>query len=183
MQGANAADGSDVRWSEFARWYLVDEPDPTISPYSPLRLSQVKDDADPVRKLDKSNEKRVDAIPVTEDQNSTSERNVNRNDQRPALVHLERPAFADPPEAPGFVAVVSSEKAPDIAEQIAVNVRSKAGEYLQGRRINVRQVDIPGKGIFYRVVIEPSDSRSEAMKTCNKLRALGFKDCFLVAHP
>jgi SPOR domain len=83
----------------------------------------------------------------------------------------------------GIFAVVSSTHARDLAEQIAVEVRAKGAAYLGGKRVNVQETDIPGKGIFYRVLIEPSLGRSEATKICNKLKSLGFVDCFLVAQP
>jgi hypothetical protein len=36
-----ALKGSADRWAEFAGWYLSDEPDPAISPYSPMLRSQL----------------------------------------------------------------------------------------------------------------------------------------------
>jgi hypothetical protein len=83
----------------------------------------------------------------------------------------------------GIFAVVSSTHARDVAEQIAAEVRAKGATYLGAKRVNVRETDIPGKGIFYRVLIEPSSGGSEATKICNKLKSLGFGDCFLIAQP
>jgi hypothetical protein len=115
------------------------------------------------------------AAPVIVERQPPAERNLIGIEARPPSVTDALPS--------GIFAVVSSTRAREFAEQTAAEVRAKGAAYLGAKRVNVHETDIPGKGIFYRVLIEPSSGRSEATKICNKLKSLGFVDCFLVAQP
>lgn len=82
---------------------------------------------------------------------------------------------------PAFWVVVSSTHSQDLAGQVASEVRAQASEYLQNKAVKVRRMDFPGKGTFYRVVIEPPTTRADAIATCVRLGEMGFKDCFPAA--
>jgi WD40 repeat protein len=79
-----------------------------------------------------------------------------------------------------FVAVVSSLRSLEFAQETAAQVRVQAREYLKENAVEIQETLLPGKGVFYRVVIEPGNARSDATAMCANLKAVGFQDCFVV---
>ncbi|MDX1581707.1 MAG: SPOR domain-containing protein, partial [Alphaproteobacteria bacterium] len=69
----------------------------------------------------------------------------------------------------------------ETAEDAWNAARRRFADIMQDKAANIRQVEIPGRGTWYRVRIGPYDSRQAAEVACTDLKERG-QDC-LVATP
>jgi hypothetical protein len=75
-----------------------------------------------------------------------------------------------------LIPLVESFRTPELAAELITELRLHAPLHLADRAA-VRLTYIPGKGTWYRVVIEPPTSRSEVRGVCAGLLVAGFKHC------
>ena len=68
----------------------------------------------------------------------------------------------------------------ETAEDAWNAARRRFADIMQGKAANIRQVDIPGRGTWYRVRIGPYDGRQAADVACTDLKERG-QDCLVVA--
>jgi hypothetical protein len=75
-----------------------------------------------------------------------------------------------------LIPLVESFRTPELAAELIAELRLHAPLHL-AERAGVRLTYLPGKGTWYRVVIEPPTSRSEVRGICAGLVGAGFKHC------
>jgi hypothetical protein len=96
----------------------------------------------------------------------------------------ERAAAVPPPTRPdssptnstaagGYVVQISSQKSDAEAQASNRALQAKYSHLLNGQQPTVRRADLGAKGVFYRSVIGPFASSSEANSLCNGLKAAG----------
>jgi cell division septation protein DedD len=75
--------------------------------------------------------------------------------------------------AGGYVVQISSQKSDAEAQASNRALQAKYSHLLNGQQPTVRRADLGAKGVFYRSVIGPFASSSEANSICNGLKAAG----------
>ena len=117
-----ALKGSADRWAEFAGWYLSDDPDPPISPYSHMLLSQLakKQAADLVRAL-------APASPDATDDGRGGNPNIKLRDfLPPGTLVFERGATApEPPVTSSTGDAVQPDQIPPAASAPVVTAKAE----------------------------------------------------------
>ena len=81
----------------------------------------------------------------------------------------------------GFVAALTSKKSRVEALGAFANLQQSYAD-LQGKVPDVKEVEIPEKGTWYRLVVGPPGSKEAAGDLCKKLKAQGHKDCWVTAY-
>ena len=81
----------------------------------------------------------------------------------------------------GFVAALTSKKSRVEALGAFANLQQTYAD-LQGKVPDVKEVEIPEKGTWYRLVVGPPGSKESASDLCKKLKAQGHKDCWVTAY-
>lgn len=81
---------------------------------------------------------------------------------------------ANSTEAPAY-AQLSSQRSPEVAQQIANDLTARYASLLNGARLEVTRADLGSRGIYYRVRV-PAASRAIATQFCSSVRASGG-DC------
>lgn len=175
---SNATD----RWMQFARWYLLGDADPTISPYSHMRRSILSE------RIARSQAGTFPVpawappqlLPSVESNNIPT--GTLGNVPTPAVSGSTPPPASDAPSSTGgFVSVIGSMETQEGALNLAADVQARAALALESRNVSVMEKMLGGKR-YFRVIIEPSSSRAQAEYVCSQLRNIGFTDCFLAAH-
>jgi hypothetical protein len=94
------------------------------------------------------------------------------------------PAAAAPPPAvttgstaPAYVQL-SSQRTPEAAEATRRDMASRFGGLFGGAQLEIQQVDLGARGIYYRVRL-PAGSLADANALCNQIKANGG-DCFTI---
>lgn len=98
-----------------------------------------------------------------------------------------------PPAAPaatlgdnGFVAVVASVPTSATSREQALkqyaDMHQKYGSVLQGKTPDVRQVSIPEKGDYDRLLVGPPSSKEQAGTLCSELKAAGYTSCWVTPY-
>jgi cell division protein FtsN len=170
------------RWTQFGRWYLSNDPDPTISPYSNLRRSGLAERTS----RDQADTAPMPSWPSPEPPVPVETNNVPTGAlgdvPAPPVSGATPPPLRVTPSLPGtYVAVIGSMERRENALTLAADVEARAGFGLGNRSVKVKEKMLGNKR-YYRVIIEPSSSRAQAEDVCSRLRTLGFKDCFLATH-
>lgn len=82
-------------------------------------------------------------------------------------------SVAQAPQTGSYFVQVSSQKSEEAARQIFADLQKRYGAILGSMTPNIRTVDLPDKGTFYRVRVGPMANRDDANAFCAKLRAAG----------
>lgn len=96
---------------------------------------------------------------------------------RPAAAPAAAPVAQPTTSGGGFVVQVSSQRSADAARASYANLQRRFGSILGGRGADIRQANVPDRGVFYRVRV-PAGSRSDANSLCERLKAAGGS-CFV----
>jgi SPOR domain len=79
----------------------------------------------------------------------------------------------------GFVAaILSTPKGKMEAMRTFADLQTKYPDVLGGKPAEVVEVNVEGKGVWYRAVVGPPGSRSAAAQVCEQLKAAGYNGCF-----
>jgi SPOR domain len=81
----------------------------------------------------------------------------------------------------GYVVQVSSQKSEADAQSSYRSIQSKYSSVLNGQRHSIRRADLGSRGIYYRAMVGPFDSREAAVQLCGSLKAAGG-DCIVQAN-
>ncbi|HTN63201.1 MAG TPA: SPOR domain-containing protein, partial [Devosia sp.] len=81
---------------------------------------------------------------------------------------------APPTNAPAY-AQLSSQRSPEVAQQIANDLSARYAPLLNGVKLEVTRADLGARGIYYRVRV-PAASQAGAAQFCASVRANGG-DC------
>jgi hypothetical protein len=87
-------------------------------------------------------------------------------------------ARSDPAAAGGYAVQISSRRNEADAEAAFRTLQTKFPGQLGGRQPLIRRVDLGEKGVYYRAMIGPFGSASEASRLCSDLKAAGGS-CFV----
>ncbi|MEM9678374.1 MAG: SPOR domain-containing protein, partial [Pseudomonadota bacterium] len=79
--------------------------------------------------------------------------------------------------APPFAVQVSSQRSAAAANQTYRTLSRRYASLLDGKGVDIRRIEISGRGVFYRVRI-PAQTQVEANSLCSDLKAQGG-DCFV----
>jgi hypothetical protein len=84
----------------------------------------------------------------------------------------------------GYVAVLSSKKSRMDALKAFADMQQKYGEVLSTKTPDVLETDQSARGLgtMYRLVVGPPGSREAASGICSKLKAAGYKDCWVTQY-
>jgi hypothetical protein len=84
----------------------------------------------------------------------------------------------------GYVAVLSSKSSQLEALKAIADMQARYTTILRGKPADVRASDqsARGLGVVYRAVVGPASSRQEASAVCFKLKAAGYKGCWVTAN-
>jgi hypothetical protein len=151
--------GSADRWAEFAGWYLSDEPDPAISPYSPMLRSQLakKEADDWARAHAPTSSALPDAAPKGEQEGASNPQ--PRTFARPGTVVAEQTATTPGPAATSSIdaegGAASPPDAPAQPEQAPVVIPPQGGS-----------------SKFYRARFTGFDEK-QARETCRAMKLQG----------
>lgn len=91
------------------------------------------------------------------------------------------PAAAPPPAVDavrGFVVHLASMRSREAALAAAAKLRERHGFLAQVGTVPPQEIEIEGRGTFWRVLFGPFASRSEAVALCTRVKAAGA-DCFV----
>ena len=80
-----------------------------------------------------------------------------------------------------FVAALTSKKSRVDALAAFTDLQQNYPD-LQGMAPDVKEVEIPEKGTWYRLVVGPPGSKESASDLCKKLKAQGLRDCWVTAY-
>jgi len=72
---------------------------------------------------------------------------------------------------------VSSQRSASAANQTYRTLSRRYSSLLEGKGVDIRRIEISGKGVYYRVRI-PGETRAEANSLCQSLKSRGG-DCFV----
>ena len=78
---------------------------------------------------------------------------------------------------PPFAGQASSQRSAEAANQTYRTLSRRYTSLLDGKGVDIRRIEISGRGVFYRVRI-PAQTRAEANALCSDLKAQGG-DCFV----
>lgn len=94
---------------------------------------------------------------------------------RTALAHPAAPAAESAPAAAGggYSVQVSSQRSEADAQSAYRGLQAKYPAQLGSRTASVRQVDLGGKGVYFRTLVGPYASAEEAAQMCSSLKAAG----------
>jgi SPOR domain len=86
----------------------------------------------------------------------------------------------------GYVAVLASVPASkssrmDALKQFA-DIQQKYGALLQNKTPDVKEANLGAKGTYHRLLVGPPGSRDQASSLCVKLKAEGYKGCWVTAY-
>ncbi len=84
----------------------------------------------------------------------------------------------------GYVAVLSSKKSRMDALKTFADMQEKYGDVLASKTPDVQESDQSARGLgtMYRLVVGPPGSREAASGICSKLKAAGYKDCWVTQY-
>jgi hypothetical protein len=84
----------------------------------------------------------------------------------------------------GYVAVLSSKKSRMDALKTFADMQEKYGDVLASKTPDVQESDQSARGLgtMYRLVVGPPGSREAASNICSKLKAAGYKDCWVTQY-
>jgi hypothetical protein len=84
----------------------------------------------------------------------------------------------------GYVAVLSSKKSRMDALKTFADMQEKYGDVLASKTPDVQESDQSARGLgtMYRLVVGPPGSREAASSICSKLKAAGYKDCWVTQY-
>jgi cell division septation protein DedD len=84
----------------------------------------------------------------------------------------------------GYVAVLSSKKSRMDALKTFADMQEKYGDVLASKTPDVQESDQSSRGLgtMYRLVVGPPGSREAASGICSKLKAAGYKDCWVTQY-
>lgn len=111
-----------------------------------------------------------------------------RTDKQTANMGLgaQKPAARPTPTigGTGFVAaVLSTSIGKEDAMKRFSDLQTKYPDILSGRPAEVQEVNLgQTKGIWYRAVVGPIGSRTEAAQVCSKLQEAGYNQCFAIPY-
>jgi hypothetical protein len=98
--------------------------------------------------------------------------------------HLAAPAAANTPpvaaavSGSSYAVQVTSERTEAAAQVAFRTLQAKYPEQLGGRQPLIRRADLGAAGIYYRALVGPLTSATEATRLCSKLKAAGA-DCII----
>lgn len=78
--------------------------------------------------------------------------------------------------AGGFVVQIASAKSEGDAQASLRGLQRRFADVIGGQPANIKRVEIPGKGTFFRVRLGPMSSRDDAINLCTQLKSAGG-DC------
>jgi hypothetical protein len=80
--------------------------------------------------------------------------------------------------------VLSSKKSRMDALKTFADMQEKYGEVLASKTPDVQESDQSARGLgtMYRLVVGPPGSREAASGICSKLKAAGYKDCWVTQY-
>jgi hypothetical protein len=81
-----------------------------------------------------------------------------------------------------FVAVIASKRSRMDALNAIADLQQKYADVLASKTPDVQEVDLGGRGIWYRVAIGPPGSREVATAVCSQLKSAGHALCWVVAY-
>ena len=81
----------------------------------------------------------------------------------------------------GYVVALVSTKTKDEALKTFANLHQTYAD-LQDKVPDVREIDRGEKGVFHRLIAGPPSSKEAATELCKKLKAQGFKDCWVTPY-
>jgi hypothetical protein len=110
----------------------------------------------------------------------------NNNSPQAALAReAPAPRAAPPPRSAGngggYLVQVSSQRSEADAQSSYRSIQSKYSNVLKGHRHLIRRADLGSRGIYYRAMVGPLDSREQAIQLCGSLKAAGG-DCVVQAN-
>lgn len=95
----------------------------------------------------------------------------------PPAASAPPPAVTTASTAPAYVQL-SSQRTPEAAEATRRDMASRFGGLFGGAQLEIQQVDLGARGIYYRVRL-PAGSLADANTICNSVKANGG-DCFTI---
>lgn len=86
--------------------------------------------------------------------------------------------------ANGYVAVLSTQPTRIDALKSYADLQQRYGRVLGSSIPDVQQADLSARGMgkMYRIVVGPPGSREAALKVCQRLRAAGYRGCWVKAY-
>jgi hypothetical protein len=81
----------------------------------------------------------------------------------------------------GYLVQVSSQRSETDAESSYRSIQSKYSNVLSGQRHLIRRADLGSRGVYYRAMVGPFESREQAIQLCSSLKAVGG-DCVVQAN-
>lgn len=87
-----------------------------------------------------------------------------------------------PPGSNGYVAVLTSRKTREEALKSFADLQQKYGEVIGSRPMDVREVNLGEKGVWFRSIVGPPGSKEAANALCKQLKEQGFSGCFMMAY-
>ncbi len=78
----------------------------------------------------------------------------------------------------GYAVQISSRRSEADARAALSRMQSRFSSVIGGQRVMIKRVDLAGKGVYYRAMIGPFGSSSDASSLCSRLKAAGGS-CFV----
>jgi ATP-dependent protease ClpP protease subunit len=94
------------------------------------------------------------------------------------------PAWSSQPgnESTRFVAVIASKRSRVDALNAIADLQQKYADVLASRTVDVQEVNLGERGIWYRAAVGPPVSREAATTVCSQLKSAGHALCWVVAR-
>jgi len=106
----------------------------------------------------------------------------------PSELQIARAVERDTTAAPlagsgsdGFVPVVFTHRDHDVASRAFAELQQRYPKLLGHHRGEPQPVDLGSKGLWYRLVVLPALSQSDATKLCDRLVTAGYDRCWVKA--
>jgi SPOR domain len=98
--------------------------------------------------------------------------------QHLAAIPTTSASVTSPVLGSGYAVQLTSERTESRAHSAFRALQAKYPDQLSGRQITIRRVDLGTAGIYYRALVGPLTSATEATRLCSKLKAAGA-DCII----
>jgi hypothetical protein len=89
-------------------------------------------------------------------------------------------AEAAPVQVESFVAVLAPQKSRMDALLHFADLQQRYGDVLSATKVNIREINLGSKGIWYRAVVGAPGSREAASDLCKELKRAGYDGCSVI---